>query len=49
MGVALLVSTFPTWQAWGSGGGDGPWVMADLENGLWAGKDRVNPDNAPLP
>jgi hypothetical protein len=24
-----------TW--WGRGGGDGPWVMADLENGVWAG------------
>jgi hypothetical protein len=22
---------------WGHGGGNGPWVMADLENGLWAG------------
>jgi non-reducing end alpha-L-arabinofuranosidase len=22
---------------WGSGGGSGPWVMGDLENGLWAG------------
>jgi hypothetical protein len=23
--------------AWGTGGGTGPWVMADLENGLYAG------------
>jgi hypothetical protein len=22
---------------WNKGGGDGPWVMGDLENGLWAG------------
>jgi hypothetical protein len=22
---------------WGRGGGSGPWVMGDLENGLWAG------------
>jgi hypothetical protein len=22
---------------WGKGAGDGPWVMGDLENGLWAG------------
>jgi hypothetical protein len=33
---------------WGKGLGSGPWVMADLENGLWAGSDRVNPDNVPL-
>lgn len=23
--------------AWGKGAGNGPWVMGDLENGLWAG------------
>jgi len=22
---------------WNKGAGEGPWVMADLENGLWAG------------
>ena len=22
---------------WGKGAGNGPWVMGDLENGLWAG------------
>jgi non-reducing end alpha-L-arabinofuranosidase len=33
---------------WGRGGGSGPWVMADLENGLWAGNERVNPNNTPL-
>ena len=26
--------------SWGHGQGDGPWVMADLENGLWAGAQR---------
>jgi len=29
---------------WGKGGGSGPWVMGDLENGLWAG--NVSPYNA---
>lgn len=24
---------------WGSGAGDGPWIMADLENGLFSGED----------
>jgi len=35
-------------SGWGRGGGAGPWVMADLENGLWAGNERVNPDNMPV-
>ncbi|MER5651676.1 alpha-L-arabinofuranosidase B [Streptomyces sp. NPDC060011] len=29
-------------RGWGSGAGNGPWVMADLENGLFSG---VNPGN----
>ena len=37
-----------TCSIWGHGDGEGPWVMADLENGLWAGNVRANPDNAPL-
>ena len=28
---------FGTCTAWGSGSGDGPWIMADLENGLFSG------------
>jgi len=28
---------FGTCTIWGKGDGVGPWVMADLENGLWAG------------
>ena len=28
---------FGTCTIWGKGDGDGPWVMGDLENGLWAG------------
>ena len=31
-----------------AGTGSGPWVMADLENGLWAGADRVTPSNSAL-
>ncbi|HEY5959372.1 MAG TPA: arabinofuranosidase catalytic domain-containing protein [Polyangiaceae bacterium] len=37
---------------WGSGSGTGPWVMADLENGLYAGwefnQDRNISTNTPL-
>jgi hypothetical protein len=32
----------------GKGSGDGPWVMADLENGLWGGVNRSNPSNPSL-
>eukprot|EP01123_Difflugia_compressa_P009088 TRINITY_DN290_c0_g1_i5.p1 TRINITY_DN290_c0_g1~~TRINITY_DN290_c0_g1_i5.p1 ORF type:complete len:326 (-),score=61.20 TRINITY_DN290_c0_g1_i5:117-1094(-) len=33
---------------WGRGQGSGPWVMADLENGLWAGNVRSNDKNLPI-
>ena len=33
---------------WGKGSGSGPWVMADLENGLFAGTNGVNDNNTPL-
>eukprot|EP00462_Mataza_sp_D1_P022385 CAMPEP_0175141314 /NCGR_PEP_ID=MMETSP0087-20121206/12038_1 /TAXON_ID=136419 /ORGANISM="Unknown Unknown, Strain D1" /LENGTH=329 /DNA_ID=CAMNT_0016424719 /DNA_START=32 /DNA_END=1021 /DNA_ORIENTATION=- len=33
---------------WGRGGGNGPWIMADLENGLWAGNEKVNPQNTAI-
>jgi len=33
---------------WGHGTGNGPWVMADLENGLWAGNERLNPNYPPV-
>jgi hypothetical protein len=34
---------------WGKGGGSGPWVMADLENGLFAGQSTAaNTNNTPL-
>eukprot|EP00051_Salpingoeca_urceolata_P012394 m.153614 g.153614 ORF g.153614 m.153614 type:complete len:339 (-) comp17477_c0_seq1:287-1303(-) len=32
----------------GRGGGDGPWVMADLEKGLWAGNTKVYSENKPI-
>ena len=34
---------------WGKGAGSGPWVMADLENGLFAGQSfTANANNTPL-
>jgi hypothetical protein len=33
---------FGTCNVWGRGEGTGPWVMADLENGLWAGNNKEN-------
>lgn len=33
---------------WGAGDESGPWVMADLENGLWGGDQKVNPINTPI-
>jgi hypothetical protein len=34
---------------WGKGAGNGPWVMADLENGLFAGSSfAANPKDTPL-
>lgn len=32
--------------SWGKGAGTGPWIMADIENGLWAGATSPN-NNAP--
>ena len=33
---------------WGKGAGEGPWVMGDLENGLWAGNVSPYDNNMPL-
>lgn len=33
---------------WGKGAGNGPWVMADLENGLWPGSVSPNEHNPSL-
>jgi Alpha-L-arabinofuranosidase B, catalytic. len=38
-----------TSTSWGHGTGSGPWVMADLENGLFAGGTLVNNNNTPVP
>jgi non-reducing end alpha-L-arabinofuranosidase len=32
---------------WGSGAGSGPWIMADLENGLFSGVNQKNNANDP--
>ena len=32
---------FGTSGGWGHGQGKGPWVMADLENGLWASDQKA--------
>jgi len=39
---------FGTCNFWGYGEGTGPWVMADLEDGLWAGNVRSNPTDISL-
>ena len=33
---------------WGKGDGEGPWVMGDLENGLWAGNFSPFTDSKPV-
>ena len=34
---------------WSKGSGEGPWVMADLENGVWAGNQiPVTTSNTPI-
>jgi len=33
---------------WGRGAGEGPWVMGDLENGLWAGDSSPFADAKPV-
>jgi len=34
---------------WGKGSGNGPWVMGDLENGLWAGSSSPYAGNTSIP
>ncbi|TDU83905.1 alpha-L-arabinofuranosidase B-like protein [Kribbella voronezhensis] len=34
-------------RSWGSGAGNGPWIMADLENGLFSGVNTGNNANDP--
>ena len=39
---------FGTCTIWGKGACGGPWVMGDLENGLWAGSFSPFNDNTPI-
>jgi hypothetical protein len=39
---------FGSCTIWGKGDGDGPWVMGDLENGLWAGNVSPYTKNKPI-
>jgi hypothetical protein len=39
---------FGTCIIWGKGAGAGPWVMGDLEDGLWAGDSSPYEANTPL-
>ncbi|HET6148904.1 MAG TPA: arabinofuranosidase catalytic domain-containing protein [Polyangia bacterium] len=39
---------FGTCTIWGKGAASGPWVMGDLENGLWAGNVSPFNNNVPL-
>jgi hypothetical protein len=39
---------FGNCTGWGKGSGSGPWVMADIENGLWACNVTPNSKNTPL-
>jgi len=39
---------FGTCTVWGTGGGAGPWLMGDLENGLWAGDYSPFTTNGPV-
>jgi hypothetical protein len=40
---------YGTCTIWGKGAGSGPWVMGDLENGLWAGNVSPYEANTPVP
>jgi hypothetical protein len=39
---------FGSCTIWGKGASNGPWVMGDLENGLWAGNISPYDNNKPL-
>ena len=40
---------FGTCTIWNKGGGSGPWIMGDLENGLWAGNKSPYEENTSVP
>jgi len=39
---------FGSCKIWGKGAGDGPWIMGDLENGLWAGNTSPYAGSPPI-
>lgn len=45
---AAEAAYFGSCTIWGKGAGDGPWVMGDLENGIWAGGVSPNNSNTPV-
>jgi hypothetical protein len=45
---AMEAVYFGNCMIWNKGAGDGPWVMADLENGLWAGDSTPYNANQPV-
>jgi hypothetical protein len=45
---AMDALNFSTTSAWGTGAGSGPWVMADLEYGLFAEGDTKKNQNDPV-
>ncbi len=40
---------FGNGAGWGHGGGSGPWVMADMENGIFSGSTSANTGNTSVP
>jgi hypothetical protein len=46
---AMEAVYFGNCTIWNKGGGDGPWVMGDLENGLWAGDSSPYESNQSVP
>jgi len=46
---AMEAVYFGTCTVWNKGGGSGPWVMGDLENGLWAGNTSPYEANGSVP
>ncbi len=40
---------FGNCTVWNTGDGDGPWIMGDLENGLWAGDSSPYAGNKSIP
>jgi hypothetical protein len=46
-GPSMDAINFSKNTAWGTGAGTGPWVMADLEGGLFAGNTRGQNPNVP--